>query len=396
MSFISRDLNPNLPKFYDDEVSEILTRLDNSLDANYGKSEAPKVNTYKQQTYRSQDYSQRHQSSFFENLLFSNSFSLGNTYSYTSYSPSFTTINGNGGHNRKKDEKKSEEKSLLPIILIVTVSLAIIGACSYYGGKAYAKITDTGEDLADLKSLKPFIKNTEKQIESLEHEPLIAKKLPALKHQVKMMKDVAKSGDLFTEIKNNSILDVRLRIALAAGAAILAVGAVIASKPAMIIAGGIMLTTTIFMLVKAGCQSDSRTQNAKIAKVRQNIRDMQNVISQVRSALGNKITEPAEFRVDEDAVYEMNKLNAPENYSNGPSSNYPSWDEDLPVNASEEERNSLRNEYLKPISLDVQYNQPSPVIYYQDYQTQGYYQPQTCHQPYMNQFQPTYGQTQYV
>lgn len=390
MSFISRDLNPNLPKFYDDEVSEILTRLDNSLDANFGKSEAPKVKTYKQQTYRQQDYSQRHQSSFLENLLSSNSFSLGNTYSYTSYSPSFTTINV--GKNGKKDEKKSEEKSLLPIILIVTVSIAIIGACSYYGGKAYAKITDTGEDLADLKSLEPFIEGTEKQIESLKYEPLLAKKLPELKKQVVVMKNIVNSGNIFTTIKNNSIQDLRLRIALAAGAAILAVGAVIASKPAMIIAGGIMLTTTIFMLVKAGSHSDSRAQNAKIASLRQNICDMQNVISQVRSALGNKITEPAEFRVDEDAVYEGTKRNAPENCSNGPSSNYPSWDEDLPENASEEERNSLRNEYLKPIFLDVQYNQPSPVYY----QTQSYYQPQTCHQPYMNQFQPTYGQTQYV
>jgi|GEM_PF-2561294 len=393
MSFISRDLNSNLPKFYDDEVSEILTRLDNSLDANYGKSEAPKVNTYKQQTYRSQDYNQRHQSSFFENLLFSNSFSLGNTYSYTSYSPSFTTINGNGGHNRKKDEKKSEEKSLLPIILIVSVSIAIIGACSYYAGKAYAKITDTGEDLADLKSLKSFIKGTDEQIESLKHEPLLARKLPELKKQVNIMKNIVESGDLFTKIKNNSIQDLRLRIALAAGAAILAVGAVLASKPAMIIAGGIMLSTAIFMLVKAGSQSDSRVQNAKIAVLRKNIGNIQNVISQVRVALGNKITDPAEFRVDEDAVYEMNKRNAPENCSNGPPSNYPSWDADLPENASEEERNSLRNEYLKPIFLDAQYNQPSPVIYYQ---TQSYYQPQTCHQPYMNQFQPTYGQTQYV
>lgn len=377
MSFISRDLNPNLPKFYDDEVSEILTRLDNSLDANFGKSEAPKVNTYKQQTYRSQDYSQRHQSSFLENLLISNSISHGNTYSYSSFAPSFTTINV--GKNEKKDEKKSEEKSLLPIILIVTVSIAIIGACSYYGGKAYAKITDTGEDLADLKSLKPFIKGTEQQIESLNHEPLLARKLPALKHQVTMMKNITSSGGVFTEIKNNSVQDLRLRITLAAGAAILAVGAVMALKPAMIIGGGVMAVSLICMLVKAGSQSDSRVQNAKIAKVRQNIRDMQNVISQVRTALGNSKTEPAEFYVDEDALYEMNRRNAPE------CSSGPSWDVDLPENATEYERNSLRDEYLKPVFLDVQYSQVSPVIYYQ---TQDYVQ------PYMNQFQPTYGQTQ--
>lgn len=384
MSFISREVNPNLPKFYDEDVSEILTRLDNSLDANFGKSEAPKVNAYKQQTYRQQDYSQRHQSSFLENLLFSNSYSLGNTYSYTSIAPSFTTINV--GNNGKKEAKKSEEKSNLPIILIVSVCLAIIGACSYYGGKAYAKITDTGADLADLKSLEPFIAGTEKQIESLKYEPLLARKLPALKNQVGIMKNIVNSGDLFTTIKNNSVQDLRLRITLAAGAAILAVGAVMAVKSAMIIGGGIMVFSVICMLVKAGSQSDSRVQNAKIAKVRQNIRDMQNVISQVRTALGNSKTEPAEFYVDEDAIYEMNRRNAPE------CSSGPSWEEDLPVNATEDERNSLRNEYLKPVFLDVQYNQPSPVYYYQ---TQDYIQPQTYYQPYFNQ-QPTYGQPQYV
>ncbi len=374
MSFISRELYPNLPKFYDDEVSEILTRLDNSLDANFGKSEAPTVKTYKSQTYRGYNYSQRYQPSFSESL-FSNSISLGNTYNFCS--PTITTING-GGNNSKKNEKKSEEKSLIPIILIVSVSLAIIGACSYYGGKAYAKVTDTGEDLADLKSLEPFIEGTEKQIESLKYEPLFAKKLPELKKQVVVMKNIVNSGNIFTTIKNNSIQDLRLRIALAAGAAILAVGAVMALKPAMIIGGGIIVVSVICMLVKAGSHSDSRTQNAKIAKVRQNISDMQNVISQVRTALGNKITEPAEFRVDEDAVYEMNKRNAPENCSG------PSWEEDLPENATEYERNSLRDEYLKPVFLDVQYNQASPTVIY--YHQEGPFQPH---------FQPTYGQTQY-
>ena len=377
MSFISRDLNPNLPKFYDDEVSEILTRLDSSLDANFGKSEAPKVNTYKQQTYRHQDYSQRHQSSFLETLLVSNSFSLGNTYSYTSIAPSFTTINVGKNENTNKDGKKSEEKSNLPIILIVTVAIAIIGACSYYGGKAYAKITDTGEDLADLQSLEPFIAETEKQIESLKYEPVLARKLPELKKQVTIMKNIAKSGNIFTTIKNNSIQDLRLRITLAAGAALLAVGAVMALKPAMIIGGGIIVFSVICMLVKAGSQSDSTKQNEKIASLRKNIRDMQNVIGQVRDALGNKITDPAEFRVDEDALYEMNKRNAPENCSG------PSWEEDLPENATEYERNSLRDEYLKPVFLDVQYNQPSPVIYYHQ---EGPFQPH---------FQPTYGKTQY-
>lgn len=373
-NFISRELYQNtLPKFYDEEVSEILTNLDNSLDA---LSEKEVVQNEYIQSHNNHYPKKSHYRPVTQHI------SLGNSYNIVSMAP--TTVYARSDHRNKKAEAKKE--SGIPVLLIVSVSVIIIGACSYFAGKSQGKINGNSQDIEDLQKLNQFIDGTERQIKELETKPLYCKNLPALHHQLNKMKVIASSREIFAQIKSDAKWDRNLRITLAVGAAILAVGACLAAKPLMLAGAGVMFFTACAMLVTAGLKSDPKQLNTKIKKIRAEIQTIQNVLAKVKNKVGESVAKIAEFRLDEEALHEMNN---PVYFS------APSWEEDLPQNASEEERNSLRNEYLQasPQQMYVQQQfQAQPQAYYQEVY---YQQPQVVYnqpwqQPQFNQFQPQY------
>lgn len=269
-----------LPKIYNKEVKSILKNLRESLSLLVDQDPV-----YDDQMIARRESHMKQKSWLY--YLVPKKISLGNTYKYSvssCYNQAKNMVYSEPSHHYSEDEKKAR----LPVLLIMTVALTVMGACCYYAGQAYGEMNAADQDIDDGERLQGFIEATEKQIKTYQtvHQEV-------LEGQLQELKKIECTINTFRAIKAEAYSKLQKRVALAAGAAIIAVGAYF-SIVAVITAGSLISVGSIFaMLFSSGCNAPNRRAKEENQKNIDIIRNMEEIYQSLENE--RSLTDVAHF-----------------------------------------------------------------------------------------------------
>jgi len=299
MAYIHRQSTENfynleLPKYFDNEVKDILKNLDRSLngivDKNVVKSEENK-------NHRT-SYVDRSWSYYLPRRI-----SIGNTYNLSPFSSfTSTTIHtnvhqGNTTTHSKQRKEKNKEDSQFLLAIVGFVAILILGTSCYYVGKSIGEVNGASQDVEETDKLNIFIKSTKKQILKAKKNNLGIKKDISLDIQMSQLKNIYGSNKIFSKIETDASRDLKLRVALAVGAVMLGLGALFAANALMIAGGAVLTVTACLMLIKAGCGTDKRRLTQEVDKIRNDIASILKQFKYVETEKGKGV--PYFYNVEE-------------------------------------------------------------------------------------------------
>jgi hypothetical protein len=300
MSYIPRERIESdheiiLPYFYQDQVKTLLTDLSISLSQIIGNTKTVKT---------------QEKSSFNNPLIFS-WFPSFNNYSYDNSSHFHTHhhIPHHAKNWKSSYPHGTKQQENLLLFAVGACALGILGTTCYYLGKSITAVNDLSEEILNVEKLNEFITKTEEQTHKLNAQGYLVKKTDVLNIQLYKLKEIAGAKGIFSKLQTDASRDLKLRVGLIAGAIIIMVGAIIASKAVLIVGATVLTFAAFLILLKLGIGSDKNRIFQESEKIQTSIKT---IINALNSLPQEKANIPTYFyKINVEIVQENLKASAP-------------------------------------------------------------------------------------